>query len=136
MIPVRHQALKIARILTLAAAVLTVPASAALAQRGGGAVHGGVAGVQHHARTNGTATFGQTNPFFGVGAVGGGFGYGGFGYGGYGFGGFGYGGYGYDGFGYGGYGYGVPYYGAATSGFADPYGVSGGSTILDTINYP
>jgi hypothetical protein len=130
MIPVRHQALKLARVLILAAAVLTVPASAALAQRGGGAGHGGIGGAAHRTRVNGTATTG-TNQFFGVGAVGGGYGYGGFGYGGFGYGGFGYGGYNY-----GGFGYSIPYYQTASPASADPYGVFGGSSILDSLGYP
>jgi hypothetical protein len=132
MIPVRHQALKIARILALAAAVLTVPASSALAQRGGGAARGGLGGAQNRARTNHAATTGQTNQLF---AVGGGYGYGGFGYGGFGYGGFGYGGFGYGGYDYGGFGYGVPYSVTATPGVADPYGVFGGSSIIDSL-YP
>jgi hypothetical protein len=131
MIPVRHQALKIARILALAAVALTVSASAVLAQRGGGAAHGGPGRAQQRVRTNGVATTGQTNQFFGVGAVGGGYGWGGFGYGG-----FGYGGFGYGGFGYGGFGYGVPFYQAAAPASADPYGIFGGSSILDSLGYP
>jgi hypothetical protein len=125
--------LKIARVVALAAAALTLPVGAALAQRGGGAVHGAVAGGPHRTRTNGVATTGQTNAFFGVGAVGGAYGYGGFGYGGFGYGGFGYGGFGYGGYDYGGFGYGVPYYMTATPGFTDPYGVFGGSSIIDSF---